>query len=37
MSVFEIVGALASVRTIFSAGVAVGKIVTSKNNKNDRH
>lgn len=36
MTVIEIIGALASVITIFTAGVAVGKYITSKNSKNDR-
>ena len=36
MIVVEIVGAAASVITIFSAGFAVGKYITSRN-KNDRH
>ncbi len=31
---FEIIGAIASAITIFTAGVAVGKII--KNSKNDR-
>ena len=36
MIAIEIFSAVASALTIFSAGVAVGKFIASKNSKNDR-
>lgn len=36
MIAIEIVGAIASALTIFSAGIAVGKFIASKDSKNDR-
>lgn len=36
MLVLEIIGAAAAVITIFSAGIAVGKFISSRNQK-DRH
>ena len=36
MTVIEILGAVASIVTIFTAGVAVGKLLASQNSKNDR-
>ena len=36
MIAIEIFGAVASAFTIFSAGVAVGQFIASKNSKNDR-
>lgn len=36
MMAIEIFGAVASALTIFSAGVAVGKFIASKDSKNDR-